>query len=280
LDTLILKFLLSTSASTPKQIVSLGAGSDTRYFRFITSHPSLELIYHELDFPTNTTSKVSTIKSSPILLKAITTHPSAQGGDAIKISADGSSLTSPGYNIHAVDLRDFANVASAPELPNLNKSASTLILSECCLIYLPPETTTAILQTLTEMLIPSPVPLSLVMYEPINPHDAFGRTMVQNLLQRGINLQTLSTYPSLQAQKIRLKEAGFTDGQEAADVDWIFESEWTGKPERDRVARCEMLDEVEEWKLLARHYCVAWGWRGDIFGDAWRSLGAQDTGDR
>jgi [phosphatase 2A protein]-leucine-carboxy methyltransferase len=273
---LILNFLLSTSTSTPKQIVSLGAGSDTRYFRLITAHPSLQLIYHELDFTTNTSSKVSTIKSSPRLLQAITTHPSAQEGDAIKISIDGSSLTSPGYNIHAVDLRDFANAASAPELPNLDKTVPTLILSECCLIYLPPETTTAILHTLTEKLIPSPVPVSLIIYEPINPHDAFGRTMVQNLSQRGINLQTLSTYPSLQSQRSRLKDAGFTDGQEAADVDWIFESEWTGQTERDRVARCEMLDEVEEWKLLARHYCVAWGWRGDSFGDAWKSLGGQD----
>lgn len=31
--------------------------------------------------------------------------------------------------------------------------------------------------------------------------------------------------------------------------------------EKLRVAGLEMVDEVEEWELLAAHYCVAWGWR-------------------
>jgi len=39
----------------------------------------------------------------------------------------------------------------------------------------------------------------------------------------------------------------------------------------------EWLDEVEEWKLLASHYCVAWGWRDGedekVFGEAWKDVG-------
>jgi [phosphatase 2A protein]-leucine-carboxy methyltransferase len=43
-------------------------------------------------------------------------------------------------------------------------------------------------------------------------------------------------------------------------VDFIWEN-WIDEREKERVARVEMLDEVEEWRMLARHYCVAWGWR-------------------
>ena len=40
--------------------------------------------------------------------------------------------------------------------------------------------------------------------------------------------------------------------------------------EKERLAKLEILDEVEEWELLARHYCVVWGWRnGDANGPAW-----------
>jgi [phosphatase 2A protein]-leucine-carboxy methyltransferase len=201
-----------------------------------------------------------------------------QEGDAIQISADGSSLTSDGYNIHAVDLRNFAKDGDLPTLPNLSSTTPTLIISECCLIYLAPETSTAILHNFSQKLIPAPTPLSLIVYEPINPHDAFGRTMVANLSQRGIHLQSLHTYATLSLQKQRLIDAGFTDGQQAADVDFLFESDWVGDAERERVARCEMMDEVEEWRLLARHYAVVWGWRGSVFGEAWKELAGQDDG--
>jgi len=167
------------------------------------------------------------------------------------------------------------------QLPNLSPTTPTLLLSECCLIYLPPDATVSILSTLTQHFVPTPAPLSIILYEPIRPHDSFGRVMVQNLAQRGIYLQTLHRYSTLTAQKQRLKDAGFVGGQGSADVDFIFE-QWVADAERDRVGRCEMLDEIEEWRLLARHYCVVWGWRGgeevggDVFGRAWEEFRGQD----
>lgn len=127
--------------------------------------------------------------------------------------------------------------------------------------------------------MPPPTPLALIVYEPIKPDDAFGRMMVSNLASRGIHLQTLHTYSTLAKQRTRLKEAGFSDGQDAADVDFLWEN-WIKPEEKDRVSRCEMLDEIEEWKLLAGHYCVAWGYRdGDdaaaetqVFNKAWKNF--------
>ena len=276
IDTLVARFL-STNTEQLKQIICLGAGSDTRYFRFITRSPSINLVYHELDFPSNTTSKINTIKHTPALSSAI--HAPLSSPDDLRISSSGDSLYSSCYNIHPVDLRQLAETSSLPNLPNLSSTTPTLILSECCLCYLPPETTVSILRTFSERLMPPPTPLALIIYEPIKPDDAFGRMMVSNLASRGIHLQTLHTYSTLAKQRTRMKEAGFSDGQEAADVDFLWEN-WITSEEKDRVSRCEMLDEIEEWKLLAGHYCVAWSCRGggggtaatQVFDKAWKDL--------
>lgn len=122
--------------------------------------------------------------------------------------------------------------------------------------------------------------MGLILYEPIRPDDAFGRTMVANLATRGIQLQTLHEYASLEAQRRRLREHGFGSGQAAADIDFIWER-WVSEAEKERVAGLEMLDEVEEWQLLARHYCIAWGWRSgageDAMGvfDGWKGIEGQ-----
>lgn len=110
----------------------------------------------------------------------------------------------------------------------------------------------------------------MILYEPINPHDAFGKVMVSNLAARGIELQTLKKYGSLAAQKERLKSYGFGGGAEGgggigvADVNFLWEE--VNEEEKARVASLEMVDEVEEWRLLAGHYCVVWGWRNGVSG--------------
>ncbi len=163
----------------------------------------------------------------------------------------------------------------------------TLLLSECCLIYLPPDDADSVLLHFTSA-FHSAIPLAVVIYEPIRPYDAFGRTMVSNLTARGIHLQTLHAHDSLAAQKERLRKHGFgsmadkeTGGAEAADVDFIWQT-WIEEAEKERVKGLEWMDEVEEWRLLARHYCVAWGWRGasdhvnDSVFEAWAQLPVQD----
>jgi [phosphatase 2A protein]-leucine-carboxy methyltransferase len=281
IDELVNRFM-TTDAEKAKQIISLGAGSDTRYFRLVSNNSSLKLVYHELDFETNTASKVASIKRSPLLLKVIHAHLQAHSDSELQISADDTNLHSPTYNVHAIDLRSLttSDPTDVPRLPNLSSTTPTLLLSECCLIYLPPAAADNVLKAFTNHVILPPTPLSIVIYEPIRPFDSFGEVMISNLAQRGIVLQTLQKYASLAAQKARLKECGFSTGQQAADVDFLF-NKWIGVEEKERVSRCEMLDELEEWVLLARHYCVAWGWRNggdgneDIFGRAWDKLPLQ-----
>lgn len=284
IDRLVDEFLATTvdannthhSATPLAQVISLGAGSDTRFFRLSTPHRQA-LLYHELDFVDNVHAKLSAIDSSPQLKHKI--QESFSSPQDIQVSTDKTSLLSSTYNLHAIDLRQFAQ-DSPPAIPNLRTDLPTLLLSECCLCYVPPTTTTQILSHFTN-LIPT-ASLALILYEPIRPYDNFGKTMISNLGSRGIELQTLKRYYSLAAQRERLKKAGFATGQGARDVEQIYYGdEWVSPAERDRVERLEWLDEVEEWKLLARHYCVAWGWRDPpdhrVFGTAWTDVNGAYT---
>jgi [phosphatase 2A protein]-leucine-carboxy methyltransferase len=152
----------------------------------------------------------------------------------------------------------------------------TLLISECCLVYLSPDHADAVLQYF-EQFLPKSTPLATVIYEPIRPNDSFGRTMVSNLTARGIQLQTLEKYADLKEQKERLNQSGcgtgIGGGAEAADIDWIWKH-WVDPKEKERVDGLEWMDEVEEFVLLGRHYCIAWGWRGFEMDNPWNHLRA------
>ena len=108
--------------------------------------------------------------------------------------------------------------------------------------------------------------LGVVIYEPVKPDDPFGRMMVSNFSARGIRMPTLEQYKQPVDQEKRLRDAGF-DQVRQLTVDEIWEK-WVSESEKERVDGLEGLDEVEEWKLLAGHYMIVWGWKGSGF-DAW-----------
>ncbi|KAJ5217739.1 uncharacterized protein N7469_011364 [Penicillium citrinum] len=291
IDKLVTHFLNSytpeQSKSRRKQIISLGAGSDTRVFRIFSSSQPPDLIYHEIDFAVNTSSKIRAVRSTPRLQQVLgIDSPDAE----VSISEAGDALHSPSYHIHPVDLRSLSsNSDLSTILPGIDRQSPTLLISECCLIYLLPSEAEQVVTFFTKHLFKpaagdngddktqTTAPLGLLLYEPIRPDDAFGRTMVSNLATRGIQLQTLHKYASLDAQRSRLKEQGFVTGQAAADIEFIWKH-WVSADEKERVASLEMLDEMEEWQLLARHYCIAWGWRdgndASVFAE-WTSIPSQ-----
>lgn len=307
------RFLSQPSTShrqqNKKQIISLGAGSDTRVFRLLPSHP--DLIYHEIDFAVNTAAKIRFIRAAPHLQRAlgIIGGPAQESG--FEISEGGDALHTKTYHLHPLDLRDLKpTTKSKPDmtgsvgsngqekaqdngngdpqtyLRDVDPTLPTLLISECCLIYLSPREAADVVDFFTQTLFPGASnsghgngtgsPLGLILYEPIRPHDAFGRTMVSNLATRGIQLQTLHQYATLESQRQRLRQQGLVDGQAAADVHFIWER-WVSEAEKERVAGLEMLDEMEEWNLLAQHYCIAWGWRDGLTGEfgEWKNFDSQ-----
>ena len=107
-------------------------------------------------------------------------------------------------------------------------SIPTLFISECVLIYLEPNISQSILELITKSF-----PIScIVTYEQIMPYDMFGKTMIANLSSRQIRLLGLEAYPTLDTQKSRYIDAGFTKS-EALDLVMVW-NKWVSETEKNR----------------------------------------------
>ena len=271
LDNLIDSFLQSTPPTQRKQIISLGAGTDTRYFRLRTEYKNL--LYHEFDFPEVCATKRRIIEQNGLggdsTISDVNIENQKEGQQysqwsmrpstsALEGTAD-STLDSV-YHCHSLDLRLLPS--QIEHLPGIESGLPSLIISECCLCYLEVDIARDVIKWFKDR-IPN---LGIVLYEPIGRDDAFGQMMVDNLATRGVVMPTVQKYKKIGDQIERLAELGFKSqggegGSKAETIHDIWET-WISREEKERVDGLEGLDEVEEWQLLAKHYVVVWGWTG------------------
>ncbi|KAI3402249.1 hypothetical protein diail_178 [Diaporthe ilicicola] len=266
LDRLINSFLGHDSgagAARPRrQIVSLGAGTDTRCFRLFSPQSHRRgLIYHEVDFPSISSRKRMIVQATPALRSVLPEPKSSDDGSASASWQSTPEGAGNQYWCHGLDLRDLTGDRGEEDpllsrLKGLRTDVPTLLISECCLCYLGTGEARDVIKCFADR-IPD---LGLVIYEPVKPDDAFGRQMASNLAARRIKMPTLEVYKQPRDQEERLREAGFKEvRQKTVDTIW---GQWVSEEEKERVDGLEGLDEVEEWQLLAGHYIVAWGWKG------------------
>ena len=99
----------------------------------------------------------------------------------------------------------------------------------------------------------------LVIYDPVNPSDAFGRKMLENLTERSIHMPGLTQFKTLADHVKRLHEVGVPNAHA-----WTMRDCWNRIPTelKQWTQQLEMVDEEEEWNLLADHYAFIQGWRG------------------
>ena len=248
-------------AGEAQQIISLGAGSDTRCLKLFARRRRSELVYHEIDFPAACTRKMRAVQGIPALRNILPGVTEGEGGSWSAKPTGGGE-----YWCHGLDLRNLIK-EDGPGLPGLRTDIPTLVVSECCLCYLEPRESQAILKWLMDR-IPN---IGVIIYEAVRPDDPFGKMMVTNLAARNIRMPTLGVYKEPRDQVQRLRDAGFSEARVVTVRD-IYEG-WVSQGEKARLDRLEGLDEVEEWTLLASHYVVAWGWKGEgvaMGGDAGR----------
>jgi tRNA wybutosine-synthesizing protein 4 len=93
-------------------------------------------------------------------------------------SAEKYQVNTPGYKLFAGDIRQTEALGERLKALGLDPAAPTLIISECVLIYLKPDESRGILSYLRDFLTGD---IALMGYEMINPSDAFGRMMLENL---------------------------------------------------------------------------------------------------
>ncbi|KAF5384462.1 hypothetical protein D9757_006494 [Collybiopsis confluens] len=266
---------LSNKEGKRCQIVSLGAGSDTRFWRLATGPQNDGLsTYIEVDFPENTMKKAMAIKKSKDLSVIL--------GSPIDVKLGGTALSSPRYQLFPADLRQDPNISlksltTAP--PPLNPSLPTLLICECVLVYMQPEESNCLLQWFQSYFASTGV-LGTIVYEMFGLGDSFGRVMVSNLKvgetfevlisarspdelprssskARNVSLPGADPFPSYQSLPSRFLNLGYTTAR-ALTLKEIRRS-YVEPEELDRISKLEMLDEIEELDLVLEHYAITWG---------------------
>ncbi|KAJ1651869.1 carboxy methyl transferase for protein phosphatase 2A [Dispira simplex] len=248
LHSVLRKFLASCrDQGRTSQVVSLGAGSDTTFF--LLHHLGLAPTrFFEVDFPEVTSRKCLKIHQKKALRNCL-------DQDTVRVGQNGTELYSPGYTLLSGDLRHFLTDLGPRLLAQgLDPTVPTLFLSECVLIYLESPHADNIIRWAATHLSST----FFLKYEQIRPEDAFGKMMIRNLRQRGLELRGITAYPDLASQAQRYRDLGW-DHSQALSIREIYHA--LPKNEIDRINRLEMLDELEEFDLLGDHYCITWAFK-------------------
>jgi len=172
---------------------------------------------------------------------------------AVQINCERGEVLSSRYSLLPADLREPDQVEAALTRAGINYSVPTFILAECVLVYMQPQQSNNLLRFLGQKF--SKTAAAMVLYEQVNPSDAFGRQMMMNLSARGCPL--LGIMSTVEAHKERFLKAGWGRA-EAKTMNEIYKTCLDPNDVR-RIQKLEIFDEFEEWDLIQEHYCIAVG---------------------
>lgn len=230
--------------SQPIQVVSLGAGFDTLYFRW-AANPALSQSvpikkYLELDLPSTVEKKQEIIQSNSSL----------------------SQLTRDRfagiYHLQASNLCDTEAVRDVL-VAALDVNCPTIFIAECVLVYFEAKHSTALLKAIAGEIFKDKAHVFFFSYDAISPKDRFGQMMLQNLSERGIHLNGIQELPDVSAHEQRARLCGFVSVK-GLTMKALY---LTVPPQmRRELDRLEMIDDWDEWNIVHEHYCIVMCWKG------------------
>jgi len=250
-----------TAQSLQYQIVNLGCGFDTLYWRLQDAGHDIKN-FIETDFSDITSKKAFIINKYAELKKRV-----CKGQKNLVVANKGTDIHGPNYHLVAGDLRKFNELKDKLIKDcELDLTLPTLVLTECVLVYLPPSTTSDILTWFSSNF----ETVIFVNYEQVNLNTRFAQVMLDNLKHQNCDLLGKDACLSLETQQQRFLDHKFT-AAEGVNVWDAYDS--LPYDVRTRIERIEFLDEFEIMRQLLEHYCVCWGWKSktdiDLTGISW-----------
>ncbi|KAL3315533.1 Leucine carboxyl methyltransferase 1 [Cichlidogyrus casuarinus] len=216
------------------QILNLGAGSDTLYFKLAQDnlHPNR---FIEIDLHDNVMRKKHETLHSLVLNNV---DPQSR-----------SLLSSERLSILPFDLTETPDsLFQKLSEHSVDFAIPTLIITECVLVYFESSISSLLIKALAKKF-----PLAnFLSFEQVNINDKFGEIMKQNFISSGIDLMGLQHCASKESQEAKFMEN-----------DWTFATCLTineafsilPEPILKRIQSLEFMDEVENMKQLFDHYC-------------------------
>ncbi|XP_059822995.1 tRNA wybutosine-synthesizing protein 4 isoform X1 [Hypanus sabinus] len=247
-------FLKHTKDYPYRQILSLGAGCDSLYFRLKASGELKNVIMYEVDFPDVVQRKATLIKNKQELVELIGCTDE-MGLAQMEVAGH---LYSMDYKLLGIDLTEITKLDNTLMEIGLNYACPTLLLSEVVLTYMKNESSSAVIRWAAERFSTA----VFVVYEQIRPNDPFGQVMQQHFVQLNSTLHALVQFPGKEAQQIRFLKEGW---EECFCIDMNeFYVRYIPEQEKQRIELLEPFDEYEEWHLKCSHYMILCASKGDL----------------
>ncbi|KAH6920555.1 hypothetical protein HPB50_028454 [Hyalomma asiaticum] len=228
------------------QVLSLGAGYDSNYFRLKASGKlPVNCRYFEVDLQSVVANKKAIIEGSADLSSLVT-------------DAATSGSSQPQYCLLSQDITDLKRLESELRAVDVDFRVPTLVIAECVLSYLDTKHS----DRLVEWTSTAFADVALAVYEQVEPHDAFGIVMLAHFESLGSPLKSLHRYPSVASLRDRYLERGY----ESCDCVSVAEYLCTLDAEEAlRFQELEPFDEFEEWLEKCAHYAFAVSRKGSAF---------------
>lgn len=257
------------------QVISLGAGYGTFAFRTlllvqrdaalteantmrgvcqgVATEAVPRLQFFDVDFPAVMHAKAGLMAAAPAgcfdALSGLRIDPAA---------TDNLPVRNAQYHAVGVDLREAAEAL----LPRLDSTAATtsfsrenptVVYAGCIMQYMPPDTARALVAY-----IAGAFPRAIFLaYDPLQPGDSFGRTMLSSLRQKNIPRLGIDAAPDGAAMTRCAVDCGMA---EARFANFYNLSRFHFSPvEEARVKGLETFDELEEWTEMCEHYGITMG---------------------
>jgi len=251
---LIIQFLNtyggSQQQSQKKQIISLGCGFDTYYFREHCNLLANNITYIEVDYDQVIRNKIKIIQQHSELQQPALGDVDFNDVVLKQHQLDQLCIKSNNYRLGSIDLTDTKtfNIFDADHL-DIDFNVPTLFLSECVLVYIPTECGNNVIQWASNNFKES----CFITYEQIKPYDEFGSMMIKNIEMKGCPLLSIQSFPEIKDQKKRYLDLGWKR-VEALDLKQIH-SYFINRDRVREIEKLEIFDEFEEWDLIQSHYC-------------------------
>uniref|UniRef100_A0A8C2CCR2 tRNA wybutosine-synthesizing protein 4 n=1 Tax=Cyprinus carpio TaxID=7962 RepID=A0A8C2CCR2_CYPCA len=239
-DHCLKQFFHATQSCSRRQILSLGAGFDSLYFRLHAEGALGGVTVFEVDFPEVARRKAALINSNTCLKDTLPDRETVSNQQTNAVF-----IRSGHYNLIGVDVRKEQQVEVTLSAAGLQWDAPTLVLSEVVLTYMETQWSDAVIGWAAKLL-PQSV---FVMYEQIHPDDPFGRVMQNHFLKLNSTIHALKQYPDTVAQTQRFIQKGW---EKCVCMDMNqFYFDLLLEEERQRVEGLEPFDEFEVSKQIA-----------------------------
>ncbi|KAG5851677.1 hypothetical protein ANANG_G00054190 [Anguilla anguilla] len=227
-DHCVKQFLRVTEDCPRRQVLSLGAGFDSLYFRLHAEGAMERVVVFEVDFPDVARRKAALINGSDHLKDALKDwgpSPSPPTGPV--------TISSDQYRLLGVDVRAEGAVEEALSRAGLQWSAPTLLLSEVVLTYVDAQRSDAVIGWAARLF-----PQSLFVIH----------------------------YPNTAAQRQRFLDRGW-ERCTCLDMNQFY-LDLVPEKERCRVENLEPFDEFEEWHQKCSHYFILTASKGSLTSQA------------